>query len=439
MHLLMYSIMGVLDVYLFQEMFSNEFEFRYESVWSRRLYYCLLAVINSVIPMFITSRGIPVVCIISYGIAMLLLYQGNILAKLLLLVLQLFFGSFAEMLGVFEYAWLTGKEIRAEVGMDTLEWTLIVLEVSLIKVAFVKLLVHLHGKKKHMLEGKAVLLLLAFPVISCYLAGELFYLFIDSKANMRIKIVICMVLILILNMLVFYLIEKMSMLLLGRKEYELFKQKNDLERKYYSHLEKIEKRQRVYQHDMKHYVEAFSALLAKENSQEAKKLFEQMKQQIEELDTVIYTSNGILNALLEAKVQQAEKQQVCLQMEIEPTVRLTFLQETDMIAMFGNLIDNAIRAAASCRENREVVIRLFEPEGNFVLFMVENHYEEPVKKKGNIYFSTKEEAGHGLGIASVRELAGKYGGILDLQDNRGVFVASLSLSKVFVKQNASHG
>lgn len=69
-----------------------------------------------------------------------------------------------------------------------------------------------------------------------------------------------------------------------------------------------------------------------------------------------------------------------------------------MIAMFGNLIDNAIRAASQC-EKKEVTVRLFEPEGNFVVFIVENPYAGVIKKSGARFLSTKEnQEEHGIGL-----------------------------------------
>lgn len=103
--------------------------------------------------------------------------------------------------------------------------------------------------------------------------------------------------------------------------------------------------------------------------------------------------------------------------------------------MFGNLIDNALRAAAQCQQGRKVSVRLFEPEGNFIFFVVENPYTGELSRAGGRFLSTKEEGGeHGIGLMSVRGLAKKYGGILDLQQEDGFFIATLSLSKGFYRE-----
>lgn len=149
-----------------------------------------------------------------------------------------------------------------------------------------------------------------------------------------------------------------------------------------------------------------------------------------------YVRNRIANALLNEKENLALKENIHIDFQIEPEVELDCFEEIDIIAMFGNLIDNAVRAEKEWKESLSgsaeksaVSIKLFETEGNFIMFVVENHFFRIDVKNGRLA-STKEVPGeHGLGLFNVRQLCEKYRGIFDMEIDGEIFVSSICLPK----------
>ncbi|MGN0352580.1 MAG: sensor histidine kinase [Roseburia sp.] len=429
-------VSGILEAYIFWDIFSCEFEKRFEKKWYVFLYWGIAIILNMVISLIAPRGWNTISFIVVYGTAAFLFFQGDKKIKLVFFVMYLFIMMFTELLGSVVYAAFTGDYLNSGGEGSRFVWMVVSTLTILYKFIAAKIWVYICGKRRHRVEGKTFMMVMIFPLVSCAIGIILLEVFYFTEEKVQIYIVIAMLLLILMNMVVYYPFEKMTELLNEQREFELFRLKNDLEQNHYNRIEELASKQRIYQHDVRQYMSAIASLIAKEENEEAKKIFEQMQIQVNELEQVTYSRSGILNALLNEKVNQAKGQGVLLQLEIEPTVPLSFLKETDMIAMFGNLIDNAIRAAAQCKGEKEVTIRLFEPEGNFILFIVENPYMGTLKKVGTRFISTKEDKEeHGIGLLSVQGLAEKYGGILDLREENGFFIATLSLAKDFYFEN----
>lgn len=219
-----------------------------------------------------------------------------------------------------------------------------------------------------------------------------------------------------------------------KKENLILEEKNELERKFYNRLDELEKNQSIYRHDAKHYLSVLLTLCGENKTDEMKAILEQMNNDIIKFTPKIYTDNRIFNALINDKEARAKYNSVKLDLNIEPHVYLGFIKDIDLIAMFGNLIDNAVRAEkGTSLEEKIVKVSLYEAEGNFIIFNVENHFENPVVRLGDRFLSTKNEIGeHGLGIESVKNLVEKYNGFLDLDidEKNKIWISSLCITKV---------
>lgn len=100
---------------------------------------------------------------------------------------------------------------------------------------------------------------------------------------------------------------------------------------------------------------------------------------------------------------------------------------TDITVLLGNLLENAVEA---CRReegrNRFIKLRVRRRNRWQLLILVDNSCAKTVLFEGGTPQSSKRE-GAGIGISSICEIAGRYGGAARFEHKDGVFYASVYL------------
>ena len=107
-------------------------------------------------------------------------------------------------------------------------------------------------------------------------------------------------------------------------------------------------------------------------------------------------------------------------------VELSFLREMDITAVFANLLDNAIEAAAEC-EQPFVRLRVNQ-RGNLCSIAMENSCREEPRRDGE-GFCSRKAGQRGLGLLNVKRVAEQYEGDLQCEWKAGVFYTKVLLAE----------
>ena len=129
-----------------------------------------------------------------------------------------------------------------------------------------------------------------------------------------------------------------------------------------------------------------------------------------------------VGALLLGKAAQAQERGVVWISDIIPNTPRSSLRAMDAITLLGNVIDNAIDAAAAGPEPRWVNVRLGPGTPSGVRFVVRDSGtgipEEILDRAFDFGVSTKpsETGGRGVGLALVRSIVDQAGGEIQISD-----------------------
>ena len=135
-----------------------------------------------------------------------------------------------------------------------------------------------------------------------------------------------------------------------------------------------------------------------------------------------------LDVALSSKVLACQSQQITLTCLADGR-SLGFMEDSDVYALFGNILDNAIEAASkiSDPDKRQISLTVSNREG-FLLIEAENFFSGEVTFEQGLPVTTKEDRGfHGFGTRSIQILTEKYGGDLSMTVEDGIFRLSIML------------
>ncbi|MFQ7659361.1 MAG: ATP-binding protein [Roseburia intestinalis] len=106
-------------------------------------------------------------------------------------------------------------------------------------------------------------------------------------------------------------------------------------------------------------------------------------------------------------------------------VDLSYIEPIDITTIFGNLLDNAIEAAANADGDKYIFIKI-SAYHKMTVVHIENSCGK-VKWKKRMPVSDKGK-GRGIGLLNVKQSIDKYDGDLQLKQDGNRFVADLFLN-----------
>ena len=173
-------------------------------------------------------------------------------------------------------------------------------------------------------------------------------------------------------------------------------------------------------HDLKRQIAALSTVSTPDEQSAA---ISEIEQAVQIYDKTFKTGSRALDTVL---MQEALK---CSQNHIEFSAvadgeLLRFIRSVDLYTMLSNVLDNAVEANLRIADEtrRAVHLSVHEKKG-LVILQCENPYDGSVEMRDGLPLTSKaDKTAHGFGTKSVQATAEKYGGVLRVNPDNGMYV-----------------
>ena len=199
---------------------------------------------------------------------------------------------------------------------------------------------------------------------------------------------------------------------------QLLKEKNA---QYEFNRESIELIQRK-SHDLKRQLRALE--LAREEERQA--VLEETRRAAEFYDATVHTGHEVIDTLL------TEKNLLCANRGIRLSCAVSVrgvekIGTVDLYTMLSNALDNAIEGVERVPEPGMKTIRFSMAERSGMLCIeVENYYAGTIQLINGVPVTSKSDtANHGIGVKSIRTLAQRYGGEIEISTEDQTFLLQI--------------
>lgn len=179
---------------------------------------------------------------------------------------------------------------------------------------------------------------------------------------------------------------------------------------------------RGWRHDYRNHINNMKIQLSEGNYDKLSDYLNELADDLDTVDTVIKTGNVMADAILNSKLNVAEKMNIKLNVKANVPENLP-MSDVELCSMLGNILDNAVEACGTLPEE-ERFMRVYIGKLKGQLYLSVQNSAGKVRKSKNTYLSTKEGE-HGYGLFRIDRVAKKYGGYVNRQNEEGVFATEI--------------
>ena len=280
-------------------------------------------------------------------------------------------------------------------------------------------------KTRRHITARQVLISVLLPMYSVFNIYCLVYLMqIYFNREMALLFGVNLVLLICLNIYFCVLVDVMSENHRLENERNLYRAQARMQHRYYEQEEEKYEASRKMIHDIRNHIQAMEALYAREDAHAAVLYARDIHQMLNRFQQKYYTSEKLLNIILNDKAGMMKRLGVKEDIKVGE-LSLDFMKETDITALFANLLDNA---AAAAGESGNGFVRLrVNRVRQFLSVVVENSCDaEPVRSAGT--FRSRWAGHEGLGLKIIRETVERYGGDVQMDWKEGIFTVRVMLT-----------
>lgn len=210
----------------------------------------------------------------------------------------------------------------------------------------------------------------------------------------------------------------------------------DTIRESFQNLEQLNMKLRSQRHEYLNEMQVVYGLLELDEFEEAREYLKPVYTDIAKVGKALKTSKPAVNALLQTKMEYAEKRKVQLYIEVSSDLEGITMEQWDLCKILANLIDNAIAAVSNNASDKEVHVHIMEDEQNYILSVYNNGPVIPENKQQLIFkkgYTSKKEEGHGLGLGIILDIVETEKGIISVDSKEGKTDFEIRLPKKIIE------
>ncbi len=268
--------------------------------------------------------------------------------------------------------------------------------------------------------------LFLFPVVAVTCQTIFWYILVqpDTASNTQVLLAVSSALLLFATVLLFITYQDQI-----RKDGEAIQVKNafarlQTEASYYQLLERQNQELMLYAHDAKKHLAAIKSL---NGDPQISTYAEQLSQRLADYTRSCHSGNKLLDVMIHKYCVDCETRGIRFEYDVR-LCGLNRLEDIDLVAILGNLMDNAVTAAEQS-EGKWLSLAT-GLRNSCEILIVSNSCDTPPQTSGGRLISSKaNQSLHGFGLRSVEKALKKYRGDHDLDYDpiRRIFTATVMI------------
>lgn len=263
-------------------------------------------------------------------------------------------------------------------------------------------------------EPRFFALFCVLPIVSAFLCTAIIYIGMHSEVNQTVgtMMTINIAALLTINLLFFSIYNHIQKMYAEQLQTQLRMQKEENDALYYQTLQAQSDSQRILIHDIKNHMHTMKRLAEQGQIDAVSEYLSKMDETVLSIPQTRLCNEPVLNILLLRFADDCKKANVTFSCDIRDNC-LAFMDPVSITALFGNLLSNALEAAASSKEREiELSVRYSNVQAAVIIAVSNSCDSAPTPDAEGSYITIKKDRKlHGIGLKSIGRIVEKYHGL----------------------------
>ena len=252
------------------------------------------------------------------------------------------------------------------------------------------------------------------------------FLILESNNLSNYRIVISVSILLIINIVAFYLYDVLNSVYEDKIEKALLKQQNNYYHKQFEIMDNSYKNMKSVRHDIKNHLSIIESYIYKKNTEKAINYIQNILNSSYGEQELARSGNFDFDSILNYKLQNAKSKGIEVIVEAKIPQKIN-IESFDIAIIIGNLLDNAFEAVSKLSNDKKIKVRL-NYRKNTLYIHVNNTFDGAVFYEDDQIISThKDKENHGIGLKNIEKAIKKYNGTMEINHTNNNFTVDIFL------------
>lgn len=252
-----------------------------------------------------------------------------------------------------------------------------------------------------------------------------FAIFENMNQSCILYLFTAIVLIVLINLIIFFLLEQLSRKHRIMTENSLLRQEHSFQSKLTQQVREQYDSIKKTRHDFKNILTIIQTLNHENNREKIDEYISQyIKQQIHSV-RIINTDNDYLDAIINVKIALASNFDIDVNTNIFSNLNIT--DSFDLCKIIGNMFDNAIEACKKCEGKRTIYFEISRDEASISVLLKNSIEHSVLSDNPNLITDKDDSENHGFGTKIIKDLAEKHGGFADFYEEGSLFCCNVEV------------
>lgn len=427
------SSVNLLQVYVIFKLFELNYERKLEFKYSVEAAVLVMTAVLCILNYNVSIESNPLIYLIYvlfFYVTTIFVFEGNMFSKAVTIFLIMAFLGSCELLVAVLISSISGVNLKSiqEQSFGRFEGmvisqTLFVYVYMFMKKKVSKEKLNLLNSRYYFLTGAILFLTVTVIFIAIWMYGNI-EAENESINNNLVVLTLCVSLISIVSLA---LTNRIIKDIDENHKNEMELQQMKMEHTYFSDVNSALEEIRILRHDMRGEL----AIIHGYNELgQTDKIRQHIEKKLHEMDIQLLPKideDNIITSFLNFKLKEARAENITVDIKSSLTEESEiYIDKEDICRILNNIINNAIEACKGCDEK---YIRLsLNILGNCIIIKSENSFRGEINKEdGKILTIKKDRTKHGYGLKSVKSIAEKYGGFMNINYDNNVFTIEVQM------------